>query len=354
MKKLIILILSIMILFGCAPVYKIPVKSGSFSNIPTIRIALRKTEPIEIKGNDIHIKTASESYSGNSIKITNSSVTLDGKTINTNFPIEISSEEDILSLNNKKFKGEMKIYKNPQLLVVNKTDIETYLKGVVPCELRTKELNALKAQIIASRTFALNLLKPDSAQYDITAGVEAQVYKGVSAEVDFINEEIEKTCGLVCTYDGKLIEAKYSSSCGGKTANSKRSYLKSVSCMFCKNFPNYNWSVDFNKDAFFKKLAIEGTSLTIIDKNKSGRVKTAKITGSDIILSGEQIRAKLGLKSTFFNVKDEGDKIIINGRGYGHGIGMCQYGAVGMAKEGFDYKSILKHYYSDINIEKLY
>lgn len=300
------------------------------------------------------VKSETSPAKGNYLKITTSSIQLDGKTMDVRFPIEVTSPDNILEFNGKKLRGGLLIYKQSNFLVVNRVDIESYLKGVVPCELRTNEIEALKAQIVASRTFALNLIKPDTEEYDITSGVEAQVYKGISAEVDFINKAIEETQGIVCTYDGKIIEAKYCSCCGGRTANGKANYLKSVSCQFCKGYPNYKWKCEYEKEDFFDKLGVNGSSVEITKKDKSGRVEEIEIAGTDCTITGEQLRAKLGLKSRFFEIKNEGDKIIIDGKGYGHGIGLCQFGAVEMAKKGFDYKSILQYYYSGIRIEKLY
>lgn len=350
------LITLICIITGCAPVYKIPTKTAKIGKTPVIRILVGKTDAAEVKGNNISVKNESGSAKGNSIKATINSIQLDGKTLNTQFPVEITSENNILEFNGKKLRGDLIIYNNSKLglLTVNRIDIENYLKGVVPCELRTDEIEALKAQIIASRSFALRLIKPDTAYYDITSGVEAQVYKGMPAEVEFINKTIDETRGLVCTYNGKIIEAKFFSNCGGRTASGGASYLKSIQCQFCKEYPNYRWEYEYEKEKFFDKLGTKGNSATIVKKDNSGRVEELEVTGSDCVIKGEQVRAKLGLKSRFFDMEDKGDKIKINGKGYGHGIGLCQFGAVGMAKKGFDYKSILRYYYSGIKIERLY
>ncbi|MDD5529801.1 MAG: SpoIID/LytB domain-containing protein [bacterium] len=356
MKKNLFCLVLILFMVGCAPVYQIPTKTSKLKGIPTIKISLGRLEKIEIKGNNILIKNDNTTAKGNSLKITTSSIQLDGKAVNKiQPPFEVIADNDILEFNGKKFRGSLLIYnKQSNFLVVNKVDMENYLKGVVPCELKTTEMEALKAQIIASRSFALHLIKPETEYYDLTSGVEAQVYKGVEAEVDFIDKAIEETKGIVCTYNGQTIETQYSSNCGGRTANGKALYLKSTPCQFCKSYPNYRWECSFSRASFFEKLGAAGNSFSITKKDKSGRVIELQIPDADCTLKGEQIRAKLGLKSTFFEIKDNGDKITISGKGYGHGIGLCQYGAVGMSKQGFDYKSILKHYYSGIKIEKIY
>ncbi|MDD2889740.1 MAG: SpoIID/LytB domain-containing protein [bacterium] len=356
MKRNLFCFVLITFLVGCAPVYQIPTRTSKLKGIPTIKISLGRLEKIEIKGNNISVKNDNATAKGISLKITTSSIQLDGKALNKiQLPFEVIADNDILELNGKKFRGSLIIYnKQSNFLVVNKVDMESYLKGVVPCELKTTEVEALKAQIIASRSFALHLIKPGAEYYDLTSGVEAQVYKGIEAEVDFIDKVIEETHGIVCTYNGETIQTQYSSNCGGRTANGKAPYLKSTPCQFCKSYPNYRWECSFSRASFFEKLGVQGNSFSVTKRDKSGRILEIQIPDASCIIKGEQVRAKLGLRSTFLEIKDNGDKIIINGKGYGHGIGLCQYGAVGMSKQGFDYKSILKHYYSGIKIEKIY
>ncbi|MFA5032136.1 MAG: SpoIID/LytB domain-containing protein [bacterium] len=356
MKRNLFCFVLIIFIVGCAPVYQIPTRTSKLKGIPTIKISLGRFDKIEIKGNNISVKNDNATAKGNSLEITTSSIQLDGRALNKiQTPFEVTSDKGILEFNSKKFRGNLLIYnKQSNFLVVNKVDMESYLKGVVPCELKTTEMEALKAQIIASRSFALHLIKPGTECYDLTSGVEAQVYKGIEAEVDFIDKAIEETQGIVCTYNGETVGTQYSSNCGGRTANGKAPYLKSTPCQFCKSYPNYRWECSFPRASFFEKLGVKGNSFSITKRDKSGRVVELQIPDADCILKGDQVRAKLGLKSTFLEIKDAGDKITISGKGYGHGIGLCQYGAVGMSKQGFDYKSILKHYYSGIKIEKIY
>ena len=111
---------------------------------------------------------------------------------------------------------------------------------------------------------------------------------------------------------------------------------------------------EFTKEEFYSLLSIKNSDkleISNIEKTSSGRIKNLKING--VVFSGRDIRTKLGLRSTFFTFYEEKDKIIVKTKGYGHGVGMSQYGANGMAISGFSYQDILKYYYTDVEIKKI-
>ncbi|MEO0190118.1 MAG: SpoIID/LytB domain-containing protein, partial [candidate division WOR-3 bacterium] len=263
-------------------------------------------------------------------------------------------------------------------------DIEDYLKGVVPCELgkiNTDLIESAKAQAIAARTYAYaNLNKHENLGFDLYATIRDQAYGGIQAEDSLINIAISKTRNLVITYQDKPIDAKYHSTCGGMTADfndawseNSMPYLRSVECKFCNDSPHFRWRKEMNKKEFFKNLrknlcqigiVISDTELIkslILRRNPRSKrvVEVNIITDKDEYkISAYNIRRLFGsekdpdgmLKSNNFTIYCRDSMIVIEGRGFGHGVGMCQFGAMGMAKRGKNYKDILRHYYPKTKI----
>ncbi|MCK4353185.1 SpoIID/LytB domain-containing protein [candidate division WOR-3 bacterium] len=363
----------LILLTGCARVYKIP--SRERGEAPMVRVTIAQKSDITIEGKRLFIKLDNKLFEGRSFKITPQSILI-GKlkyqkaVSSATFPIEITSHANIAKFNHKSYRGKFIIYSakggsasggksSDDFLVVNKLDIEDYLKGVVPCELETDNLEALKTQAIISRSFALATIK-NTGKYDLKATVESQVYGGMDRETKLATRAVKETHGIVCTYNGKVISARYSSTCGGRTKNGGLSYLKSIHCPFCKNSPHYKWERSYSKSQIFQllkpKVGSKIKSLKICKRDNFGRVKEVEISTNkgNYSIKGTRARTLLGLKSTFFNIIMKGNKVVINGGGYGHGIGLCQWGALEMAEKGFGYRSILKYYYNDIKIEKIY
>lgn len=297
------------------------------------------------------------------------------------------------------YRGEIIFIKDVDnfVLPINRLYMEDYLKGVVPAEigkLDKKRIEALKAQSIAARTYAFSRLNKNyDMGYDLESTVQDQVYRGVLVEDSVVNLAIEMTKGIVAFYKGVPIDAKYHSTCGGFTSNNEDEwsgppspYLRSVvdaqkNCLFgyekpyCYKSKHFNWSYQFEKDyfyrmvsknasSFFKKdLQILKFSIKKQDKHKRVvEVELKDINGDKYIVKGLNIRKLITfeeyqggfLKSRMFDFEEKDDKILIYGKGYGHGVGMCQYGAMEMAYQGKSYKEILKHYYRGIELKKLY
>ncbi|MEO0122888.1 MAG: SpoIID/LytB domain-containing protein [candidate division WOR-3 bacterium] len=307
--------------------------------------------------------------------------------LNDNFPVFLKPFENKVKVNNKFYYGNLEIKKmDNKIWVINVLDIEDYLKGVVPCEIgkiNPRLIEAAKAQTIAARTYAYSHLNQyANLGFDLYATVKDQVYQGISVEDTLINSAISKTKSLVLTYQGKPIDAKYHSTCGGYTADfndawngNPVSYLKSVKCGFCNDSPHSYWKKEFNKKDFFKILRknLYGMGIAISDTElirslkfkrniKSKRIVEVIITTDkkDYKIPAYNIRRLFGsekdpgglLKSSNFNIYIKDNKIILEGKGYGHGVGMCQFGAMGMAKNGKNFKEILKHYYPGTKISR--
>lgn len=309
--------------------------------------------------------------------------------ITDSLPIYFKPKEGKVVINGRPYYGYMEIKRiNDKIWVINSLNIEDYLKGVVPCEIgRIKRdlLEAAKAQAIAARTYTYaHLNKYGSLGFDLYATLKDQVYEGIDVEDPLINEAIAKTRGLILTYKGIPIEAKYHSTCGGHTADfndawkgSPILYLKSVECGFCKGSPHYEWHRAMTRREFFKNLRknllqigiqIPDTGLIRqirVKRNpESKRVIEVKVVTDEgeYIIPNYNIRTVFGsnedpdrlLKSNNFRLLLQGDSVVIEGKGFGHGVGMCQFGAMGMAKKGKTYRDILRHYYPGTRITKVY
>lgn len=308
--------------------------------------------------------------------------------LNSELPQYFTPKDGFVWVNKKKYRGNLKIQVNSgKIWVINILNIEDYLKGVVPCEIGRISpalLEAAKAQAVAARTYAwAHLNRYEDLGFDLYATVRDQVYKGVACENSLTSLAIEQTKGQILTYKNAPVEAKYHSTCGGRTADFNDAwpgnappYLKSVSCSYCKASSHYAWKkISVKKDFFIElrtKLAKIGKkipadelirNIKLIRNRKSKRVlKLVIITDrKEYTIPGYQIRTVLGnktdsgglLKSNYITLKTKDGKVIIEGKGWGHGVGMCQFGAIGMAREGKNYKRILYHYYSGTKIKKI-
>ncbi|MDY8022625.1 stage II sporulation protein D [Paenibacillus polymyxa] len=262
--------------------------------------------------------------------------------------------------------------------------LEQYIVGVVAAEMPPSfEDEALKAQAIAARTFiARRLLADDTsgapAGADVTDTVKHQAYiskakltrewshSGKSAELAKIRQAVRDTKDTIMVYEGKPITASFFSTSNGYTENSEDvwakpvPYLRSVSSPWDKQLaPRYTDTVTLSRQSVFDRLGLSRTAIAastggggmpeirILSKTEGHRIKKIEVGGS--VFTGPEIRNKLGLRSAEFTWRAEGDRIAITTYGYGHGVGMSQWGANGMAKEGHTATQILLHYYTGIS-----
>ena len=227
-------------------------------------------------------------------------------------------------------------------------------------EIPSWALDALKAQAVAARTYAVSHLGQfASLGYDLKASVQSQAYNGASVEKPSTDQAVEETRGQILTYHGQPIEAFYSDSAGGCTEACLDAwghdipYLQSV-VDFDQESPRYFWDLAIPSDRVTKALAKLGVSigdlqdLQVTQRSATGRVKHVNLIGSagSADVSGEKLRFAFGLRSTYFNVARQPDgTLAFAGRGWGHGVGMSQWGAKAMADMGYPYDQILAHYY---------
>lgn len=301
-----------------------------------------------------------------------------------------------LILNGHRYRGMFKVVPHGQnVQIVNIIYMEDYLRGVVPPEIGKRspeEIEAVKAQAVAARTYAMSHLNQYGGQpYDIKSGIIDQLYEGIDVEEPLVSRAIDQTAGVVAMYQDKFIDAYYHSTCGGFTDDitdvwdrQELPYLKPVvdgdACSWSKYF---RWSEVFTEQQLRGRLeqylaSDRGrdlrigriTDVQIIGRTAGGRVAQMMVrTELDVFrfykdrirwVVGRTSNPDLILPSDRFDVELQRDaqgnlvQITFRGQGYGHGVGMCQCGAIGHARTGWAFEKILAHYYTGIEIKKLY
>ena len=255
---------------------------------------------------------------------------------------------------------------------IEKIPLEKYLVGVVAGEMPVSyELEALKAQAVAARTYTLKKMETNKQKnYDVVDTTNDQVYleeeylkttwkDTYENRISKIKKAINETEGEYLTYDGKIIKAFFFSTSSGKTENCKDvfgenlPYLISVSSTWDENSPSYLDKKTFSKKEFYEKLNLPyQEKLNIeIKRNDTNSINIITINNTDI--KGTEFRSKLSLKSTNVDIIEEDDNVLIISKGFGHGVGMSQYGAQEMAKQGYKYSEILKYYYQGTEFKKI-
>lgn len=248
-----------------------------------------------------------------------------------------------------------------------KLDLEDYVIGVVSCEMPASfEIEALKAMAVAARTYALYKLDTNS-EYVLSSTTSDQCYSSLEklksrwkdkfeSNYKRISLAVNETKGEYISYNDKPIYAAYFSISNGYTENSedvfvkKLSYLKSVDSLWDKQYSYKEKSIEMTEDDFLRKLGISDKKIESIkfEKCSHGRVNYIYINGNKY--KGTKIRSLLSLRSTDFTINNKDNKVIIHTKGYGHGVGMSQYGANGMAQKGYNYTDIINHYYTDVKM----
>lgn len=385
--------------------------AGTFIRVPFVRVLLHENSDQAILSADgafaIECLTGGEQtvyYSTRPVKVKNKNWRLavenhDGVVIQN--PVDEVNiiprgRDNRTTLNNKMYRGIMKILPFGQTIrIINVVYMEDYLRGVVPPEIGKRaddEFEAVKAQAVAARTYALSHLQQyEGEPYDVKSSIIDQIYEGGDVENRLVNRAIDATVGHVITYHDKLIDAYYHSTCGGMTDNISHvwdrkeiPYLKAV-----KDGDACSWSKYFRWQEVFTEAQLRGRveqylasdrgrdlrmerirDVKVVERTPGGRVARLLVyTDSDIYkFHKDRIRWVIGrtsnpnliLPSDRFEViiaRDNGgniETVTFKGSGYGHGVGMCQCGAIGLSRTGWTFDKILKHYYTGVEVRKLY
>lgn len=297
-------------------------------------------------------------------------------------PEQWTPTEDVPKIPRKLEKAEsagmpsLTVY-DTQRETASEMDIETYVEGVVAGEMKNDwPLEALKAQAILARTFTLKFCEDKTSKYkgaDISTDVtEAQAYDAKSVN-DRVRQAVRETRGMAMAWKGEYPYAWFHAHSGGMTElptvsldfdREDPAYLKPVESQESDDAPESvkAWTAKFTRDQVAKACADAGRKVKTVEaveigeKGESGRAKTLKINGEDI--SAASFRIAIGankLKSTLIDsVEIEGDSVTFTGRGFGHGVGMSQWGAYAMAEQGQRAEDIIRHYFQDVSIVKLW
>lgn len=310
-------------------------------------------------------------------------------------PVVIQSQSGFITFNHGLYRHELQIYsKSNQCEVVNHLELEKYLDGVVNSEFSSKwSEEAIAAQIVAARTYAyyqiLAVHRNQNSHYDVDASVKDQMYLGSFREDFHASRVVDKTRGMVLTSGRNTvpvpIKAFYHSTCGGVTelpenvwGNSFPGMRRHVICPYCSSSPRFRWSMDLDRsslqEAIRKGLALakrpKGSlvGLEPVESDPSGRVirvrslwQTAPPLVEETVISAVNLRDWIGptkFRSTRFQVSVLGQgserRWHFEGLGNGHGVGMCQWGAKIMAEKRNGMMAILKHYYPDAILRRLW
>jgi stage II sporulation protein D len=279
------------------------------------------------------------------------------------------------------------------LLVVNRVRMDDYLRGVVPLEIGTSansDAAAVEAQAVTARSYAVTHLGGARRPYDMTATVQDQVYGGADAESSVGNLSVAATEGLVLLYNGAVVNAPYHANCGGSTAEPQDSwrasaepFLQRVSDQipgtnryYCDQAPRFRWTRTFTGDELRQAIGryvrtLPGgaggigsiTNVSVTSVTSAGRVGTLTVDTDRgrWALRGNEVRSALRspggelLYSTYFSVDAVAGRggvqsLTLRGGGNGHGVGMCQSGAIGRARAGQDFRTILRTYYPGTSV----
>ena len=343
------------------------VRALIMSGVPEIRV--ESTSLLEVR--DVDGKNRLNKFQTAVIGIAEGIITLNGTYLSNNGLVIMTAKGDMLSVNGAPYRGNLKIQKRTAggMDVINILDVEAYLYGVVPKEMSPQWYpEALKAQAIAARTYVLYQKgKNKNRDYDAIASTTSQMYGGAGAEMEASNQAVDETRGMVILYNGQLALTYFHANSGGMTEDAKSvwnadiPYLRAVRDDYSIKAPNYSWTLSLSADEIRKALNHRGFEigsierLVPVDVSPSGRIQKIKIFhgGGEAIVKGTDFRIKIDptlIKSTLFTMISEEDGIRLEGKGYGHGVGMSQGGAYIMAREGCSYSDILKHYYRGVEI----
>jgi stage II sporulation protein D len=294
--------------------------------------------------------------------------------VKANENVSIFTNNGFVKLNKSKYSGKLILVPkdNDRFSILEEIGIEEYLPGVIEGEMPLKwKDDALQAQVIAARTYAIYQRKTKSnALYHINK--QDLAYNGSYMNQTKTKKIVDKSRGTVMVYDWKLFPGYFHSTCGGHTEDINLVFnfksippLSGVDCGYCNKSKYYRWEKKIRKNDIEKKLNITKSkvkkirNITTEEIGPGGHCSTIKIEHAGGIkrVNANDFRLMVGpnnLRSTSFRIKNNGSSFIFEGSGWGHGVGLCQYGTQDMAKSGFKWFEILRHYYPEIDLVKIY
>lgn len=257
---------------------------------------------------------------------------------------------------------------------IEEVPLEEYVLGVVSGEMPVSfSIEALKAQAVCARTYVIRKIENNKEKdYDVVDTIDNQVYQDIEQlkekwqgkyeeNMQKLKRIVKETENEYLTYDGKVIEVFFFSTSNGHTENSEEvftkalPYLRSVDSSFdAEVSPVFKKEVEMSLNDFCTKLNLpyqQKLDVEVLERTQAGSVKKIKINGKEF--KGTEVRKLLGIRSTYFELEVISSNVLIKTTGYGHGVGMSQYGALALSNKGYTYDKILKYYYKDVEIKKL-
>jgi len=318
------------------------------------KIVVSKDEPVLLSRYNGKIAVKKRNEAG---RICDSLV-FTGISDNNTFSLRVNGKSPVKQY----YSGDLQCFPDFEtMLFINRCEIEKYISGVVMSEGGNgKNLEYFKSQAIIARTYMYKYYnKHIGDKYNVCDDIHCQAFNGLSDD-SLLNKAAMETKGLVILdKDSTLIIAAFSSNCGGETSSSEdvwlssTNYLKRVNDPYCIGSRNATWKKSYSLDQWIKYIRISGDRDSITDPavlNFAQNTRLSDYKAGLFALPLRKIRADLNLRSTFFSVFANGDSIILTGKGYGHGVGLCQEGAMVMAGKGFRYQDIINFYYSGVII----
>jgi len=310
-----------------------------------------------VKANDRGIQLGSQTFLGNALVIR-------------------STAGDGIKVGDKTYRDNIEFWKDAagKISVINEVNLEDYLKGVLPWEANPNwPVEALKAQAVVSRTYGLfKAIEYQKEKTHVSQDVLSQVYAGKTVENPKTSQAVDLTKGEILTYNGKIFPAYFHSTCGGATTHADYLWdvepnpaLKGVKCDFCWESKHYHWSAEISPLEMEKALQKKGytisgiTNITLEDTDETGRARyiivdhakgKTKFRSNDFRVLVDPMK----FKSTLIkSITRKGSSFVFQGKGWGHGAGMCQYGSKALAELGYTYRQILDYYYPGSKITTL-
>lgn len=346
--------------FGCSSFFQKSWKTTNKELLKTIKVNLGKFDsPLEIKSNGkIYLQ-----FSANKQELDNTYLFQPN---DTKEKIKLTFDANQFTLKDLPYKGELEIIpelKTGKFVFVNKVPMEDYLMGVVPAEMPSSwHLEALKSQAVAARTYAVDsILAAPHSTYHVESTTQSQVYGGIKRETVRANQAVRETKGEILLYKDKPARTFYHSNSGGKTESPEHVwgytgllYLPVIESPHCKDATNFEWKITLSRTEIQEKLKSleveEIKNIKVLETTASGRAKILEIEGKDktVTMNAVDFRRAIGqmvMRSLLFEIEVQDEIFKITGRGFGHGVGMSQWGSKGMAEKNYDYKEILAHYY---------
>ncbi|MBI3616179.1 MAG: SpoIID/LytB domain-containing protein [Candidatus Omnitrophica bacterium] len=279
-----------------------------------------------------------------------------------------TTNDSILRIDARPYRGDLIFTRTPagRLTVINRLGLEEYLVGALASEVSSDwPMEALKAHAVVSRTMvAHRVWIQKGSPFDVTADTATHLYYGVASERQRTKEAVEATRGQVLAYEGELLSATFHANCGGHTEDASELWqvkgdpapLKGRADPYCRGLKHFRWQADLSSTAFINALGKTAEGIgdfkecEILERNASGRVRAIRIRGAggSALFSGRDFRKLLGsnrLRSLNFTVNRSGRRVMFDGFGWGHGVGLCQWGAYGMARRGKTMDEILSFYF---------